>query len=171
MLTAAGWEPTVDNLDQTSPFQDKSDCHVFQTLGWHDTSSAETVQILKWTSILRVLGFKKVSTGWNTQPSVKLRNGLYNVTRASIDFRESRKWVNFQFWVNYPLKCPYKSVSKGSNLVIRDGAEHLADLSGCVDFLLSARQRVRGRQGIHGKHFLQVVQDEPVFLQPSTPVS
>lgn len=53
----------------------------------------------------------------------------------------------------------------GAYLVVRDGVEHLADLRWFVDFVLSARQWVRGRQGVHSKHFVQIVEDESVFLQ------
>ena len=44
------------------------------------------------------------------------------------------------------------------NLAVGDGVEHLADFSGSVHLLLWAGERVRGCQGVHSKHLVDVIQ-------------
>lgn len=93
---------------------------------------------------------------------------LYN-SRMVTWTREPSHSATWREWmaVVSPLTSEGKSLRR-AYLVVRDGVEHLADLRWLVDFLLSTRQWVRGRQGIHGKHFVQIVEDESVFLQQRT---
>lgn len=49
-------------------------------------------------------------------------------------------------------------------LAVRNGIEELADLCGLLDVLLFRGQGVRGGQGIDGKHPVDVVQNDQIFL-------
>lgn len=50
-------------------------------------------------------------------------------------------------------------------LAVGDGIKQFADLLWLVDLILSGGERVRGGQGIDGKHPVHIVQDDQIFLR------
>lgn len=51
-----------------------------------------------------------------------------------------------------------------AHLAVRDGIEQLADLSRLLDVLFFGGQGMRGGQGVHGEHSVDVTEHDQVFL-------
>lgn len=99
MNVAAGYEATADNLAKNmilmSLFWDRSDYRPFRTLGRLHASSMETCRVFRLFSWVEYF------------PSARLQKGFVDskVSAEPPHLAVRRKWVKFQFWMNYCFNC------------------------------------------------------------------